>query len=268
MGERFISAYDQPIPMHRRAPTAGNYEDVPIALSDSRFNEPLVDARSLGIAGENYYARTDGRNTPYDEIVPGAVRQLWCRRSISVMLVAVNERLASYGAELYLWDAYRPVACQNALWDFYWKRFSRELPEADDAAIAERVCQYVSDPRRFDPHNPRSWPAHVTGAAVDLTLRDTRSGALLNMGTHFDDMSTASHSDYFERLLHADRIHLDDARLRNRRLLHWAMQEQGFTNYSYECWHFDYGNQMYIMMLDFLGRTRGETAWYGYIPPP
>jgi hypothetical protein len=103
-----MSAYDQPIPMHRRAPTAGNYEDIPIALSDSRFNEPLVDARRLGIAGENYYARTDGRNTPYDEIVPGAVRQLWCRKSISVMLVAVNERLASYGAELYLWDALGP----------------------------------------------------------------------------------------------------------------------------------------------------------------
>lgn len=88
------------------------------------------------------------------------------------------------------------------------------------------------------------------------------------MGTHFDDMSTASHSYYFERLLHAGRIAPDDERLRNRRLLHWAMQEQGFTNYSYECWHFDYGNQMYAMMLKFLGRHHEQAAWYGYVPAP
>ena len=50
--------------------------------------------------------------------------------------------------------------------------------------------------------------------------------------------------------------------------MHWAMQEQGFTNYSYECWHFDYGNQMYAMMLKFLGRDREQAAWYGYVPAP
>ena len=263
-----MSAYDQPIPIHRRAPTAGKYGDIPIALSDPRFHEQLLDARSLGIAGENYYARTDGLNTPYDEIVPGAVRELWCRRSISSMLVAVNERLTRYGAEVFLWDAYRPVACQSALWDFYWARFRREFPEANDSEIIEHVHQYVSDPREFNPHNSHSWPAHVTGAALDLTLRDKQSGALLDMGTHFDDMTSTSHSDYFERLLKSGQVPANDARLRNRRLLHWAMQEEGFTNYSYECWHFDYGNQMYVMMLDFLGRSRGEAAWYGYIPLP
>ena len=143
-----------------------------------------------------------------------------------------------------------------------------ETPRADDATLADHVCHYVSDPRLFDPNDPRTWPAHATGAALDLTLRDRRTGELLDMGTHFDDMSTASHSDYYERLLHAGRIAPGDERLRNRRLLHWAMQEQGFTNYSYECWHFDYGNQMYIMMLKFLGRDREQAAWYGYVPAP
>ena len=127
---------------------------------------------------------------------------------------------------------------------------------------------YVSDPRRFHPDDPRTWPAHATGAAVDLTLRDLRTRELLDMGTHFDDMSTVSHSDYFERLLHGGRIGPGDARLRNRRLLHWAMQAQGFINYSYECWHFDYGNQMYVMMRNYLGRDPAPAAWYGYVPAP
>ena len=263
-----MTAYEQPIPMHRRAPTAGNYRDIPIQFHDPRYEEALVDARVRGIAGDNYYARTDGRNVPYDEAVPGAVRELWCRQSIVAMLVGVNERLADYGAEVYVWDAYRPIACQQALWDFYWNRFSEETPRADDATLADHVCHYVSDPRLFDPNDPRTWPAHATGAALDLTLRDRRTGELLDMGTHFDDMSTASHSDYYERLLHAGRIAPGDERLRNRRLLHWAMQEQGFTNYSYECWHFDYGNQMYVMMLKFHGRDREQAAWYGYVPAP
>lgn len=263
-----MSAYDRPIPIHQHAPTAGNYKDIPIDAHDPRYTEALVDARAFDVAGENYYARTDGRNMPYREAIEGAVPELWCRQSIATMLVKVNERLAEYGAEVYLWDAYRPVACQQALWDFFWERFRSKPPPTDDATLAERVRHYVSDPRFFDPNDPRTWPAHATGAALDLTLRDRTSGELLDMGTHFDDMSTASHSDHFERLLHGGRIGQDDDRLRNRRLLHWAMQEQGFTNYSYECWHFDYGNQMYAMMQDYLSRDDACRAWYGYIPVP
>jgi D-alanyl-D-alanine dipeptidase len=263
-----MTPYDRPIPIRERAPTAGNYQNIPIDAHDPRYAEALVDARVFGIAGENYYARTDGRNTPYDAAVTGAVRELWCRQSIVAMLVEVNERLAEYGAEAYLWDAYRPVACQQALWDFYWRRFRKDTAHADDAALAEHVRRYVSDPRFFDPNNSRTWPAHATGAALDLTLRDKKTGELLDLGTHFDDMSTASHSDYFERLLHAGRIDEEDDRLRNRRLLHWAMHEQGFTNYGYECWHFDYGNQMYAMMRNFLARDNAYAAWYGYVPAP
>ncbi len=263
-----MTPYDRPIPIHKRAPTAANYRDFPIDAHDHRYAEGLVDARTFGIAGENYYARTDGRNVPYDAAIKGAVRELWCRQSIAAMLTEVNDRIAEYGAEVYLWDAYRPVACQRALWRFFWGRLRGKAPRADDATLAENVCRYVSDPRSFDPQNPRTWPAHATGAALDLTLRDRKTGKLFDMGTHFDDMSTASHSDYFERLLHEDRIGHDDGRLRNRRLLHWAMQQQGFTNYSYECWHFDYGNQMYVMMCNYLGRDDAGAAWYGYVPAP
>ncbi len=81
-------------------------------------------------------------------------------------------------------------------------------------------------------------------------------------------MSALSHSDHFERLRARGRIGEDDPRLCNRRLLHWAMQDQGFTNYSYECWHFDYGNQMYVMMRNYLGPDHIAAAWYGYVPVP
>ena len=265
---RPMTAYERPIPIREQAPTSGHYHDIPFDADDPRYAEGLVDARDHGLAGENYYARTDGLNAPYREAMSGAVHALWCRQSIIAMLTAVNARLAEHGAELYLWDAYRPVACQQALWDFFWARFRRSMPQADDATLATRVRRYVSDPRRFHPDDPRTWPAHATGAALDLTLRDKNTHALLDMGTHFDDMSATSHSDHFERLLRHSRIAPDDHRLRNRRLLHWCMEEQGFINYSYEYWHFDFGDQMYVMMQNYLGRDAPRAAWYGYASAP
>jgi zinc D-Ala-D-Ala dipeptidase len=183
------------------------------------------------------------------------------------MLRNVNERLAAYDVELFLYDAYRPITCQHGLWDFFVKKFHADSSTTNTTVI-ERVQEYVSDPRLFDSEDPRTWPAHVTGAAIDLTLRDLRTKRLLDMGTHFDDMSQPSHSDYFERLLRDGHIAHDDIRLRNRRLLHWAMAEQGFTNYSYEYWHFDFGDQMHIMTLKHLQRGIACAAWYGYVPPP
>lgn len=101
-----MTAYKRPIPIREQAPTSGHYQDIPLDPDDPRFNEPLVDVRTHGIAGENYYARTDGENPPYHQAMAGAVPTLWCRESIAAMLVAVNARLAAYGVELFVWDAF------------------------------------------------------------------------------------------------------------------------------------------------------------------
>jgi D-alanyl-D-alanine dipeptidase len=259
--------FDHPIPILERTPTAGNYHDIPVDPQDLRYREALVDARDWGLAGKNYYSRTDGQNPPYRQSIDGAIRELWCRQTIVTMLTKVNELVAEHGVELFLWDAYRPIACQQGLWKFFWAQLKRELPHADEVQLSQRVQRYVSDPRLFDPGNPRTWPVHTTGAAIDLTLRDLRSGELLDMGAGFDEMQAASHSAHFEQLLNDGRIAKDDSRLRNRRLLYWAMRAQGFTNYSYEYWHFDYGDQMHIMALKHLGQD-ARAAWYGYVPPP
>jgi zinc D-Ala-D-Ala dipeptidase len=262
-------AFEHPIPIVDRAPTAEDYHDIPIDLRDPRNLEPLVDARDWGLAGENYYSRTDGQNPPYHQAIRGAIRQLWCRQTIAAQLRKVNELLAQYGAELFLWDAYRPISCQIGLWDFFLARFRIDMGDSAEERIIERVQQYVSDPTLFDPTNPKTWPVHTTGGAVDLTLRDCATGQLLDMGTHFDEMSEASHSDHFERLRREGLISSDDVRLCNRRLLHWAMREQGFTNYSYEFWHFDLGDQMYIMSSRHQNnKDSPRAAWYGYVPVP
>lgn len=262
-----MTDFARPIPILDNAATAGDYHDIPIDPQDPRYGEGLVDARKSGLAGENYYSRTDGGNLPYGHPVAGAIRELWCRRTIVTMLQNVNERLAAEGLELFVWDAYRPIACQRGLWNFFSARVRDEMPGAGEEQVSIHVRQYVSDPRRFDEKNPATWPVHATGGAVDVTLRDARTGDLADMGAHFDEMSPVSHTDHFERLFKSHAIAGTDIRLRNRRLLYWAMRDEGFTNYPYEFWHFDYGDQMYVMSLKQLGGN-ATAAWYGYVPPP
>jgi len=75
---------------------------------------------------------------------------------------------------------------------------------------------------------------HNTGGSVDLTIIDS-VGRLLNMGTPFDEASIRAQTTYFDDPLNVIR--------KNRQLLYNIMTRHGFTNYSEEWWHYDYGNQ-------------------------
>ena len=251
---------------------AGGYGSVPVDAQHPLKPEPLVDLAEYGLAGENYYARTDGANAPYHRAIAGHVGGLWARRSVAEKLERVNRGLQDWGFRLFVWDAYRPPACQRGLWDFWWARARREHPGADDAEIRARVLEFVSDPSRFDPGDPTTIPTHATGAAVDLTLQHLDTGALAAMGAGFDEMSERAASDYYERALERGEIAPDDPRLLHRRLLHSAMRAEGFVNYPPEFWHFDWGNQMYVRNLAAnaaaLGGDAPQAAWYGYIRPP
>src|ERR1700730_3933937 len=66
------------------------------------------------------------------------------------------------------------------------------------------------DPRHFDRQDPRTWPVHTTGAAIDLTSCNLGNGKPLDMGTHFNKMLPASHSDHFERILSVGLVAADD----------------------------------------------------------
>jgi len=251
---------------------AGGYGHVPVDARHALHAEPLVALSAYDLAGENYYARTDGANAPYHRAIDGHIDGLWARRSVAEKLSRVNRRLQVWGYRLFIWDAYRPIACQRGLWDFWWERAQREQPDADDAAIRAQVLRFVSDPSHFDPYDPATIPAHATGAAVDLTLQHLYACAHTGMGAGFDEMSERAASDCYERALDRGQITPDDPRLMHRRLLYWAMRGEGFVNYPPEFWHFDWGNQMYVRNLTAnpaaLGGDAPRAAWYGYIRPP
>ena len=108
----------------------------------------------------------------------------------------------SLGYRLKILDAYRPTEAQWRLWEY--------APGTD----------YVADPRRGSPHS--------RGIAIDVTLVDT-SNRELEMGTEFDDFSTAAH--------HGNRS-ISASAQKNRMILLGLMATAGWDFYDKEWWHY------------------------------
>ncbi len=211
---------------------------------DARSEEPLVDAESIGLAAESYYARNDGLNPPYYCALESAPEKVWLREGVAKRLLEVNEQLAPLGLEVFLFDAYRPVSCQQAIYNWFIEIAKSRLDEPTPESCRLYVQPYISNPSNFDAHDPATWPSHITGGAVDLTLRRRATGEHLYMGGVFDDPSEVSHTSRYETGEFSDSFASREAR-RNRRLLFWAMHAQGFASLPSEWWHFDWGNQMW-----------------------
>jgi D-alanyl-D-alanine dipeptidase len=256
----------EPIPMSDPNLDARDYHQIAIDLSDGRSDEPLEDIGAQGIAVVPYYHLSDGSNPPYCKRIQESLPTLRCRRSLISMLNAANNTLAVHGCEIVVYDAYRSVSLQHSLWEWALEDIARKNPGLKPGELEALTSQYSSDPRRFERANPTTWPTHTTGASIDVMLRDRGSQALLDMGAAFDDLSSIAHTDHMELALGQGGIAHDNPALLNRRLLYWAMRGAGFSNYPAEYWHFDYGNQMYV--LNAQEQEAGvERAWYGYHEP-
>jgi serine beta-lactamase-like protein LACTB len=90
-------------------------------------------------------------------------------------------------------------------------------------ATPENLRVFVADPSQGSRHN--------RGCAVDLTLYECKTGKPVEMVGGYDEMSDRSYADYLGGTS-LQRYHRD--------LLRRAMQEEGFTVYEAEWWHFDY----------------------------
>jgi len=51
--------------------------------------------------------------------------------------------------------------------------------------------------------------------------------------------------------------------MKNRRLLNFVMTQAGWVNYPAETWHFDFGDQMFVLLSG-----QAESAIYGFAQNP
>lgn len=192
----------------------------------------LVDAR--------YYA--NGYN--------GAINRVFVRKSVADRLMMANHLLPS-NYHLKIYDAWRPYDVQYALYDEHYNNLV-SLPENKDKdadtlhTLARMFVSYPDRSKKFSF-------VHSSGGAVDLTIVDA-DGNELDMGTDFDEFSDYSATNSYED---SDNIVVRD----NRRLLYNVMAQVGFTNYTAEWWHYDYGD---IFWSSLTGNPSKYSSVYDY----
>ncbi|OEJ64325.1 D-alanyl-D-alanine dipeptidase [Magnetovibrio blakemorei] len=118
-------------------------------------------------------------------------------------MILARELAAIQGYRLHIFDAFRPSEAQWKLW--------HHTPDPD----------FLADPRRGSPHS--------RGVALDLTLIDSATGKVLDMGTGFDAFTPLSHHGNTE---------ISAAAQKNRMLLMGLMTTAGWDFYRNEWWHY------------------------------
>ncbi len=129
------------------------------------------------------------------------------QRPAATALARVNLLLRSRGYGLIIHDGYRPWYVTKMFWD-------ATPPEG-------RI--FVADPAQGSRHN--------RGAAVDLSIVQLSTGAVVQMPGGYDESSSRSYAIYRGGTDHQRWL---------RDMLRAAMQAGDFDVYPYEWWHFDY----------------------------
>ena len=163
-----------------------------------------------------------------------AEEKCFMRREVFERLQAAADLLPG-GWRFRIWDAWRPFALQEELYEAYSVDIIRdfELEGCTDEQKKAVIRRFVSDPV-MDVQVP---PVHTTGGAVDLTILNAQ-GEELAMGTAFDAFTDLTYTAAFESEKNLE------VRM-NRRLLYHVMTSAGFTNLPSEWWHFDYGDRFW-----------------------
>jgi D-alanyl-D-alanine dipeptidase len=130
-----------------------------------------------------------------------SVEKCALRQSVALRLQQAARRVESKGLRLKLFDCYRPLSVQRALW----------AVKPDE--------RYVANPIKGSRHN--------RGAAVDLTLTDA-AGVELKMPSAYDDFSEKAHRGQGSK-----------EALENLAILDEAMRANGFVGLPTEWWHYD-----------------------------
>jgi zinc D-Ala-D-Ala dipeptidase len=130
-------------------------------------------------------------------------------------LDAIQKQLLPRRLSLKVFDAYRPLSVQQAMWD--------KFPGS----------HYIANPAKGSKHN--------RGAAVDLTIVDLTTGQELEMPSSFDDLSERAHRDY---------EHMTPVVRANCCLLEIIMVFAGFEPEYNEWWHYNWHDWAQFPLLD------------------
>jgi len=129
-------------------------------------------------------------------------QRCYLKKEVADAIIHANNDLFEMGYKLKLFDCYRPLSVQKAMW--------KHTPNAS----------YVTPAWKGSMHN--------RGLAIDLTLTDLNDNEIY-MGTEYDDFSPKAHIDNFSH---------PQAVLEARKTLKNVMKKHGLNGIRTEWWHY------------------------------
>lgn len=193
--ESAVQETTEPIPVPLPTPDV-DYEALP-----DRTDSDLVNVLDYipDLAVEMKYATEDN----FTGEVIYSFTDVYLRYGTVKKLMEVQQALREQGYLLKIWDAFRPVSAQEALWNVY----------PDPTFVADPTTGYSS---------------HSCGNTVDITVVDAE-GRELEMPTGFDSFSAKADRDYSD---------CSETAASNAMMLQEIMEANGFEGYENEWWHY------------------------------
>ncbi|MGN0062773.1 MAG: M15 family metallopeptidase [Nocardioides sp.] len=141
-------------------------------------------------------------------------------------------QLLPTGFHLLVREGHRSMESQRAIIARYTAEVCAHHPGVGPAELESLVSRFVA---------PADVAGHVSGSAVDVTLRDGL-GRELDLGCPLDATPEQSGGRCF-----TDSRDVRGEARRNRRLLGEVLGEVGFVNYPTEWWHWSWGDRYWAI---------------------
>ena len=186
----------------------------------------FVDQFAPGIRWDAKYATWDNfTGKPVDGYL---ANRIVGTRALCAALERAQEKAASLGFGLLLWDGYRPQRAVDS--------FLRWSQQPEDGRTKRRHYPNIDRPDMFKKGYVAARSGHSRGGTVDLTLYHLATGERAAMGGDHDLMDPISHHG-------AEGI--TQAETRNRQYLRSIMEACGFSSYDSEWWHYTLKHEPY-----------------------
>ncbi|SDE00431.1 D-Ala-D-Ala dipeptidase VanX [Actinokineospora iranica] len=186
----------------------------------------FVDEVVPGIRWDAKYATWDNfTGKPVDGYL---ANRIVGTKALCAALESAQEKAATLGFGLLLWDGYRPRRAVD--------RFLRWSKQPEDGRTKPRHYPNIDRPEMFEKGYVATESGHSRGSTVDLTLYHLATGELADMGGGHDLMDPLSHHG-------ATGITPGEAR--NREHLCSIMADCGFRSYAREWWHYTLQDEPY-----------------------
>jgi zinc D-Ala-D-Ala dipeptidase len=144
--------------------------------------------------------------------------KVYLLKPVAQALIRVHKKLRKSGYGLLLFDGYRPFSITKRMWE----------------SVPPDKKQFVAPPDIGSPHN--------RGCAVDVSLFDLKTGQEVSMPCPYDEMSARA-SVYYRKGEKQSRLLRD--------LLRKTMEEESFSVYRKEWWHYEYNQCLECPVLDY-----------------